>query len=58
MPNIISTTAGALEPVFETLLANATRLCGAKFGNLVLREDGGFRDAASYAPAAYVDFLR
>ena len=57
--NIISTTAGALEPVFETLLANATRLCGAKFGNLVLREDGGFRDAAMHnAPAAYVDFRK
>ena len=57
--NIISTTRGALEPVFDTLLANATRLCGAKFGNLVLRENGGFRDAAMHnAPAAYVDFRK
>ena len=55
--SVISTTTGALQPVFDTLLANATRLCGAKFGNLVLREGGIFHDAAMHnAPAAYVDF--
>jgi signal transduction histidine kinase len=56
---VISTATGNLQPVFDTLLANATRLCGAKFGNLVLREGGVFRDAALYnAPAAYWDFRK
>ena len=56
---VISSSPGDLEPVFNTMLENATRLCGAKFGNLVLREGGVFRDAAMHnAPAAYVDFRK
>ena len=55
--SVISTTTGDLQPVFDKLLANATRLCGAKFGNLVLREGAVFRDAAMHnAPPAFVDF--
>jgi hypothetical protein len=38
---IISNSAGALDPVFRAILANATRLCGAKFGTLYLREGNG-----------------
>src|SRR5262249_18346314 len=34
-------TEHALEPVFETILANATRLCQAKFGMLYLWEGEG-----------------
>src|SRR6516225_8440491 len=57
--SVISTTTGTLQPVFDTLLANATRLCGARFGNLVLREDGAFRDAAIHnAPAAFLEASR
>ena len=33
---------GDLEPVFATMLENATRICEAKFGNLYLYEGGGF----------------
>src|SRR5262249_40911376 len=41
--SIISRSPGDLEPVFETMLENATRLCDAKFGNLFLREGNAFR---------------
>ena len=56
---VISRSSGALEPVFEAVLANATRLCGAEFGNLVLREHEMFRDVALFnAPAAFEEFRR
>jgi GAF domain-containing protein len=55
---VISGSSGDLEPVFQTLLANATRLCQAKFANLFLRDGDSFRVAALYgAPPAY-DELR
>ena len=57
--SVISSSPGELQPVFETLLQNATRLCGAKFGNLVLREGGTFRDVAFHnAPRAYVELRK
>ncbi len=36
---VISTTPGELQPVFETLLANARRICQAKFGMLWLADE-------------------
>jgi GAF domain-containing protein len=45
---IISSSPGKLEPVFETILANATRICEAKFGNLLLYEGAAFRRVALY----------
>ena len=38
---IISSSPGELQPVFDALLANATRLCEASYGTLWLHEDDG-----------------
>jgi signal transduction histidine kinase len=56
---VISSSPGELEPVFETILANAIRLCQAKFGNLLVREGDAFRIAALHgAPTAYAERWR
>jgi len=53
---VISSSPGELEPVFRAMLANAVRICEAKFGTLYLREGDGFRAVAMHnAPAAYVE---
>jgi GAF domain-containing protein len=53
---VISSSPGDLKPVFETMLANAVRLCQAKFGNLFLREGDAFRLVAMHdAPAAFAE---
>ena len=55
---IISSSPGDLTPVFESMLANATRICGAKFGQMNLYEEGSFRPVAHYnVPAAYAASL-
>jgi class 3 adenylate cyclase/putative methionine-R-sulfoxide reductase with GAF domain len=46
--SIISSSPAELEPVFQAILANATRLCDAKFASLSLYEGEGLRRAASY----------
>ena len=43
---VISSSPGELEPVFAEMLASATRICEAKFGNLFLREGEAFRSVA------------
>jgi transcriptional regulator with GAF, ATPase, and Fis domain len=59
MLRVISTSPDDLEPVFEAMLANAVRLCGAKFGMLALREGDTFRGVATYGvPMAYAEWLR
>jgi GAF domain-containing protein/DNA-binding response OmpR family regulator len=56
---IISSTLGELTPVFETMLANAVRLCQAKFGSLYLHEGGAFRMVATHnTPPAYAEARR
>jgi GAF domain-containing protein len=54
---VISSSTGKLEPVFDVMLANATRICEAKFGTLYLRDGDGFRAVAATrdAPPAYVE---
>ena len=56
---VISSSPGALEPVFKAMLANATRICEAKFGTLYLSEGDGFRAVAMHnAPPAYAEARR
>jgi GAF domain-containing protein/DNA-binding response OmpR family regulator/anti-sigma regulatory factor (Ser/Thr protein kinase) len=56
---VISSSPGELEPVFQALLENATRICEAKFGTLYLSEGDGFRAVAMHnAPQAYADARR
>ena len=45
---VISSSPGDLQPVFETLLRNATQLCKAKIGTLFLHEEGRLRLVAAY----------
>ena len=54
---IISRSPRELQPVFETMLANATKLCEASYGAMWLREADAFRGAAFHGdlPAAYTD---
>jgi signal transduction histidine kinase len=55
---VISSTPGDLEPVFKSMLENATRICGANFGQMNLYEEGRFRPVANYnVPAAYAAWL-
>jgi class 3 adenylate cyclase len=54
--SIISSSPAELEPVFQAILANATRLCGAKFAGLSLYSGGVFRRAAAYnVPPEFAD---
>src|SRR5215475_6205868 len=47
---VISSSPGDLKPVFETMLANATRICEAEFGTLYLCEGDAFRLGAMHNP--------
>jgi signal transduction histidine kinase len=52
---VISSSPGDLQPVFQAMLENATRICEAKFGVMWLSEGGGFRSVAVHGPAAHVE---
>src|SRR5215813_743061 len=57
---VISSSPGELEPVFQAMLANATRLCEASYGAMWLKEGDRFRNAAFHGtlPAAYIEQWR
>jgi GAF domain-containing protein len=56
---VISSSPGDLEPVFQAMLANATRICEAKFGALWLAEGDGFRAAALHGGSpAFIEARR
>ena len=53
---VISVSPGELEPVFDAILENATRICEAKFGTLYLYDGDVFRAEAFHnAPPAFVE---
>ena len=53
---VISSSSGDLQPVFGSILGNATRICEADFGVLVLYENAAFQVAATHnAPPAFVE---
>jgi len=54
---VISSSPGDLQPVFQSMLENATRICEAKLGILALAEGGGkFRVAAMHgAPPQFAE---
>ena len=53
---VISSSPSDLAPVFEVMLENATRVCDAKFGNMLLFEGGAFRTVALHnAPPAFAE---
>src|SRR5262249_10634140 len=53
---VISSSPGELAPVFQAILANAVRICGANFGNLYRRDGEEFQLVAHHnTPAALVE---
>src|SRR5262245_57236460 len=58
--SVISSSRGELEPVFQAMLENATRICEAKFGSMYLYEGDAFRAVALHgaAPPSFVENRR
>src|SRR6516225_5927725 len=56
---VISRSPGKLEPVFQAVLENATRICQAKFGLLYLCDGEAFHAAAFHnAPPKFMEQRR
>ena len=56
---VISSSPGELEPVFQTMLENAVRICDAKFGNIYRAEADGLRMVATHNTApVFAEALR
>ena len=55
---VISSFAGELDPVFQAILANATRICEAEHGALFLFSDGTFQPVAAHGASAALPFER
>jgi GAF domain-containing protein len=56
---VISSSPGALDPVFEAMLENAVRICDAKFGILWRYDNEAFDPVALFgAPEALTEFVR
>lgn len=56
---VISRASGDLEPVFQSMLQNAARICEAPFGNLLLLKDGVVTIGSQHGtPAGLVERLK
>jgi signal transduction histidine kinase len=56
---VISNSTGELEPVFQAILASATRTCDAKFGFLYRIENGAARIISKLGiPPAFTEYLK
>jgi GAF domain-containing protein len=56
---VISSSPGGLEPVFQAMLENATRICGAHFGSLWRFESGAVKLVSNFNhPPAFAEFLQ
>ena len=55
---VISSSPGELEPVFQAMLENATRICEAKFGILWLADGDGFRAVALHGVPPSTSVMR
>ena len=54
---VISSSPGELEPVFQSMLGNAMRICEAEFSIMLEFANGAFRRLTSLnVPPAYADF--
>ena len=55
---VISSSPGELEPVFQAMLANAMRVCEAKFGLMQRYEGDTWKIAAAQGASAYTEYLQ
>ena len=56
---VISSAPGELQPVFEAMLENAVRICGAKFGNIYRLDSGALHLIATHnTPPAFAEVRR
>ena len=55
---VISSSAGDLQPVFATILEKAVRLCSATFGNIYRWEDGALHLLATHIAPALAEVRR
>ena len=56
---VISSAFGDLKPVFDAILGNATRICEAAFGSMLLRDGDAYRRVALHnAPPSFEEFSK
>jgi GAF domain len=57
--SVISRSPGGLQPVFDTILQEATRVCQANFGLMIRYEEGGPHPIAFFAvPQGFVELAK
>jgi class 3 adenylate cyclase len=55
---VISSTPGDLQPVFQTMLEKAVRICDAKFGNIYRWDGDMLLVATQNTPPAFAEYIR